>query len=55
MLVRERMTHPVIVIRPDTLIYSTLNLMRKERIRRLPVVDKQGRLEISLAAMESLL
>jgi CBS domain-containing protein len=54
MLVGERMTHPVIVIRPDTPMYNALNLMRKERIRRLPVVDKQGWLEISLTAMESL-
>jgi acetoin utilization protein AcuB len=44
MLVRERMTHPVIVIRPDTPMYNALNLMRKERIRRLPVVDKKGQL-----------
>ncbi|HZD58240.1 MAG TPA: CBS domain-containing protein [Anaerolineales bacterium] len=44
MLVKERMTHPVVVIRPYTPIYDALNLMRKERIRRLPVVDKRGRL-----------
>jgi CBS domain-containing protein len=53
MLVKERMTHPVIVIRPDTPMYNALNLMHKKRIRRLPVVDKHGRLEMSLAAMES--
>jgi acetoin utilization protein AcuB len=44
MLVRERMTHPVITIRPDTPIHDALNLMRVEKIRRLPVVDKRGRL-----------
>lgn len=44
MLVKERMSHPVITIHPDTPIQDALKLMRKERIRRFPVVDKRGQL-----------
>jgi acetoin utilization protein AcuB len=44
MLVKERMSHPVITIHPDIPILDAFNLMRKEHIRRLPVVDKKGRL-----------
>lgn len=43
MLVGERMTHPVITIRPDMPIVDALNLMKRERIRRTPVV-KDGKL-----------
>jgi acetoin utilization protein AcuB len=42
MLVRERMSRPVISILPDTTMQEALDLMRKEHIRRLPVVDKRG-------------
>jgi acetoin utilization protein AcuB len=42
MLVRERMSHPVITIRPEASMQEALDLMRKERVRRLPVVDKKG-------------
>ena len=38
MLVGERMTHPIIYISPDTPINEALNLMKKEHIRRLPVI-----------------
>lgn len=44
MLVRERMSHPVITIAPDSSMQDALNLMRKEHIRRLPVVDGHGQL-----------
>ena len=44
MLVKERMSYPVITIHPDTPIHEALNLMRLEKIRRFPVVDKRGRL-----------
>ena len=44
MLVKERMSHPVIPVRPDLPVMEALNLMKKEHIRRLPVVDKHGRL-----------
>ena len=44
MLVKERMSHPVITIHPELPMQDALNLMHKEQIRRLPVVDKHGRL-----------
>jgi acetoin utilization protein AcuB len=43
MLVGERMSKPVITIPPDMSISDALNLMKKERIRRTPVV-KDGKL-----------
>jgi acetoin utilization protein AcuB len=43
MLVGERMSHPVITIPPDLPIIDALNLMKRERIRRTPVV-KDGKL-----------
>ncbi|HKZ82573.1 MAG TPA: CBS and ACT domain-containing protein [Anaerolineae bacterium] len=44
MLVKERMTRQPILASPDLPISEALNLMKKERIRRLPVVDKNGHL-----------
>ena len=44
MLVNERMSHPVVTVHPDLPIMEALNLMKKVHIRRLPVVDKRGRL-----------
>lgn len=44
MLVGERMSKPVITVRPETPMQEALNLMHKEKIRRLPVVDRNGRL-----------
>jgi len=44
MLVKERMSHPVITIHPKIPIMEALNLMKKEQIRRFPVVDKHGHL-----------
>jgi acetoin utilization protein AcuB len=43
MLVGERMSHPVISIPPDMPIVDALNMMKRERIRRTPVV-KEGKL-----------
>lgn len=43
MLVGKRMRFPVITVAPDMPIIETLNLMKRERIRRTPVV-KDGRL-----------
>jgi len=43
MLIGERMSKPVITISPDMPISEALNLMKKEHIRRAPVV-KDGRL-----------
>lgn len=44
MLVRERMSHPVIVIQPETTMQEALDLMRKEHVHRLPVVNNYGQL-----------
>lgn len=44
MLIRERMSKPVITIHPDLPMHDAIKLMREEHIRRLPVVDKHGRL-----------
>jgi acetoin utilization protein AcuB len=44
MLVGERMSKPVITVRPETPMPEALDLMHKEHIRRLPVVSKQGAL-----------
>lgn len=44
MLVGERMTKRPITVTEDTSLPEALELMRKERIRRLPVLDKHGNL-----------
>jgi acetoin utilization protein AcuB len=44
MLVGERMSRPVITVRPETPMPEALDLMHKEHIRRLPVVNKHGEL-----------
>ncbi len=44
MLVGERMSHPVITVSPNTPMQEAHKLMRDERIRRLPVVDNNGKL-----------
>ena len=44
MLVKERMSHHPITIRPDTSLNDALGIMRKEKVRRLPVLDKKGKL-----------
>jgi acetoin utilization protein AcuB len=44
MLIKERMSHPVITVHPDLPIQDALKLMREERVRRFPVVDQRGRL-----------
>ena len=44
MLVRERMTANPIVVHPETSFEEALQLLREKKIRRLPVVDKQGAL-----------
>jgi acetoin utilization protein AcuB len=42
MLVGERMSKPVITVRPETTMPEALDLMHKEHIRRLPVVNQLG-------------
>lgn len=44
MLVRDYMSQPPIVIAPETPISDALKMMRERKIRRLPVVDRAGRL-----------
>ncbi len=44
MFVKDRMTQPVIVAPASMSIHDALFLMRKEHIRRLPVVDKKSKL-----------
>ncbi|HLC01487.1 MAG TPA: CBS domain-containing protein [Anaerolineales bacterium] len=44
MLVGQRMSQPVITIHPDMAVQDALNLMRKENIRRFPVVTDSGAL-----------
>ncbi|GAB4581782.1 MAG: CBS and ACT domain-containing protein [Anaerolineales bacterium] len=44
MLVKERMHHPVITVKPDMPIMDVLNLMKREKIRRTPVVEAHGKL-----------
>ncbi len=44
MLVKERMSSRPILCAPDTPVSEALNTMKKERIRRMPVVDKHGHL-----------
>ncbi len=44
MLVGERMSKPVITVRPEMPMPEALDLMHKEHIRRLPVVNQRGEL-----------
>jgi acetoin utilization protein AcuB len=44
MLVEERMTHNPITIRDDTSLFDALRIMRENKIRRLPVLDKRDKL-----------
>jgi acetoin utilization protein AcuB len=44
MLVGERMTKRPITTTPDTPIDEALKLMRESKVRRLPVLDKKGKL-----------
>jgi acetoin utilization protein AcuB len=43
MLVGERMSHPIIAIAPDMPVHDALDMFKRERIRRAPVV-KEGKL-----------
>jgi acetoin utilization protein AcuB len=54
MLVRNRMSSPVVSVRPDTSFQQALALMQERRIRRLPVVDADHRL-VGIVAQRDLL
>lgn len=42
MLVGERMSFPVLTISPDVPVQDALARMRREKVRRYPVIDKYG-------------
>ncbi|MEW6716122.1 MAG: CBS and ACT domain-containing protein [Chloroflexota bacterium] len=44
MLVKGRMSYPVVIVKPDMPIMDAQSLMRKEKVRRFPVVDARGKL-----------
>ena len=44
MLVRERMTRNPVLCAPDLPVTEAFDLIKKERIRRIPVVDHDGKL-----------
>ncbi len=44
MLVGDRMTRNPITCSPDTPVDDALNLMRQEKVRRLPVIDKNHKI-----------
>ena len=44
MLIKERMRFPVITVKPEMPIMDATNLMKREGIRRAPVVDEHGKL-----------
>lgn len=44
MIVEKRMTRNPITVHPETAVIDAQSLMRREKISRLPVVDKAGRL-----------
>jgi len=44
MFVRDRMSSPAVTVTPDTPFQDALKLMRDHRFRRLPVVNKRGKL-----------
>ena len=54
MLVRERMSSPVVTVSRDTNHRRALELMQHERLRRLPVVDRADRL-VGIVAERDLL
>jgi acetoin utilization protein AcuB len=44
MFVRDRMSRHPITIPPNTSLHDALRIMRESKVRRLPVLDKKGRL-----------
>ena len=54
MLIREHMTDQVVTIPPDMPIQDCLELMRRKAIRRVPIVNKKGKL-VGIVSEEDLL
>lgn len=44
MFVRDRMSSPAVTVTPDTPFPEAMQLLREHKFRRLPVVDKDGKL-----------
>src|SRR5512136_1716877 len=44
MFVRDHMISPAVTVAPDLPFQEALKLMQENRLRRLPVVDKKGKL-----------
>jgi acetoin utilization protein AcuB len=44
MLVKERMSRHPITVRPDVSLHDALRVMRENKVRRLPVISREGRL-----------
>jgi acetoin utilization protein AcuB len=54
MFVRDRMTQNPVTVTPETSVSEALNIMRQHKVRRMPVVDKQGHL-VGIVAEKDLL
>lgn len=54
MFVKDRMTQNPVVISPDTSVSEALNIMRQNKVRRMPVVDKRDHL-VGIVAEKDLL
>jgi acetoin utilization protein AcuB len=44
MLIKERMSRHPITVHPDMSLFDGLRIMRESKVRRLPVLDKDGKL-----------
>jgi acetoin utilization protein AcuB len=44
MLVKDRMSYPVITVSPKTTLWDAHRLIQKEHVRRFPVINKRGHL-----------
>ncbi|MBN1936588.1 MAG: CBS domain-containing protein [Anaerolineae bacterium] len=55
MLVYERMTHHPITVHPDMPIEAALKLMREEKVRRFPVVDRKMQKLVGMVTEKDLL
>ena len=54
MLVKERMTSPALTIGPEVGVQDTLAMMRRDKVRRYPVVDRHGNLIGIISEMDLL-
>lgn len=54
MFVKERMNHPVITVYPETTLPDALEIMKREHIRRLPVINNRGQV-VGIVAEDDLL